>query len=225
MNNSYAPSRRVLGLAGTSVVLAATAALLSQGSANADVFLRLPDQAQNTTLQDGTKVTIARTAETATIAPSLGATPLHRAAQVSARYQVTSSKKAKIRIQAGYIVGCQVNLSGLSGGANTGNSSSNLNTGVTTVGGGTTQTLSLAPGQATQYFINQVEKADDFGSQQYTNNVDYEGTKLKLSYVGSQLQLTGCAGYAQARSVAVVRVRTSNVDKQVTFYGKPFSIG
>lgn len=217
-------SRRALGVAGTSAALAAAAALLAQGSANADVFVKLPNQVQSTTLQDGTAITIARTGETATIAPSLGGTPLHRAAQVSARYQVTSSKKAKIRIQAGYIVGCQVNIAGLTSGI-TGTTTENLAGTSTATGAGTTQSLSLGPGQATQYFINQVEKADDFGSQQYTNNVDYEGTKLKLSYTGSQLQLTGCAGYAQARSIAVVRVRTSNVDKQVTFYGKPFSIG
>jgi hypothetical protein len=223
MNNSH-KARRALGIAGTSAALAATAALLAQGSANADVFVKLPNQVQNTTLQDGTKVTIARTGETATIAPSLGGTPLHRAAQVSARYQVTSSKKAKIRIQAGYIVGCQVNISSVTGGGS-GTTTENLAGTSTNTGGGATTSLVLGPGQATQYFINQVEKADDFGSQQYTNNVDYEGTKLKLSYTGSQLQLTGCAGYAQARSIAVVRVRTSNVDKQVTFYGKPFSIG
>jgi len=221
---SHKVSRRALGVAGTSAALAATAALLAQGSANADVFVKLPDQVQNTTLQDGTKVSITRTGETAVVAPSLGGTPLHRAAQVSGRYQVTSSKKAKIRIQAGYIVGCQVNISSVSGGG-TGATTENLAGTSSATQGGANTSLVLGPGQATQYFINQVEKADDFGSQQYTNNVDYEGTKLKLSYVGSQLQLTGCAGYAQARSIAVVRVRTSNVDKQVTFYGRPFSIG
>ncbi|MBJ7287349.1 MspA family porin [Williamsia sp.] len=224
MNNSHKATRRAAGLAGTSAALVAAAALLAQGSANADVFVKLPNQVQNTTLQDGTKVSITRTGETATIAPSLGGTPLHRAAQVSARYQVTSSKKAKIRIQAGYIVGCQVSIASTTSGGS-GTTTENLAGTSTATGGGANQSLTLGPGQATQYFINQVEKADDFGSQQYTNNVDYEGSKLKLSYTGSQLQLTGCAGYAQARSVAIVRVRTSNVDKQVTFYGKPFSIG
>ena len=223
MNNSYKATRRAAGLAGTSAALVAAAALLAQGSANADVFVKLPNQVQNTTLQDGTKVSIARTGETATIAPSLGGTPLHRAAQVSGRYQVTSSKKAKIRIQAGYIVGCQVNISSLTPGG-TATTTENLAGTSTNTGGAANQSLVLGPGQATQYYINSVEKADDFGSQQYTNNVDYEGSKLKLSYTGSQLQLTGCAGYAQARAFTVVET-TGESQQKVTLYGKPFSIG
>lgn len=202
----------------------AAAALLTQGAANADVFVKLPSQTQSTTLPDGTKVTITRSNESAIVAPSLGGTPLHRAAQVSAKYEVTTSKKAKIRITAGYVVGCQVNLSGLNSGLS-GGATENL-AGVNTANNaGTTQSLSLGPGQATLYYINNVEKADDFGSQQQTQNVDYETKDAKNSYVGEQIQLTGCAGYAQARSFATVRVRTSNVDKQVWFYGKPFSIG
>ncbi|WP_045822864.1 MspA family porin [Williamsia herbipolensis] len=235
MNTSSKSSRRAVGVAGTSAVIAVAAALLSQGSANADVFLKLPSQTDVQTLPDGTKISITRTNERAVIAPSLGGTPLHRAAQVSAKYTVTSSKKAKIRIGAGYIVGCQVSVAGFGGGVNAapsvaqpnvapGANPSPLGT-FPSVGGGLNGTLSLAPGQAVSYFINNVEKADDFGAQQQTTNVDYETTKASNSYTNEQLQLSGCAGYAQARSFAVIRVRTSNVDKQVTTYGKPFSIG
>ncbi|MCX6469516.1 MAG: MspA family porin [Corynebacteriales bacterium] len=224
MNTSSKSSRRAVGVAGTSAVIAVAAALLSQGTANADVFLKLPSQTDVQTLPDGTKVTIVRTNENAVIAPSLGGTPLHRAAQVSAKYTVTTSKKAKIRIAAGYIVGCQVSITGANSGT-TGTSSQNTVTSAATQGAGATQTLSLGPGQAAVYYVNNVEKADDFGSQQQTQNVDYETTKASNSYTNEQLQLTGCAGYAQARSYATIRIRTSNVDKQISTYGRPFSIG
>jgi hypothetical protein len=224
MTHSHRTTRRALGIAGTSAALAATAALLAQGSASADVFLKLPSQFQATTLPDGTKITVERTNEQAIIAPSLGGTPLHRAAQVSGKYVVTSSKKAKLRIQAGYIVGCQVSItSGTASGSPS--ISDNLSTGAVTGAATGNASLTLAPGQAVQYYVNQTEKADDFGADSFSNNVDSETTKLTNSYVGTQLQLTGCAGYAQARSFAQIRVRTSNVDKQVFVYGKPFSIG
>ena len=224
MNTSSKSSRRAVGVAGTSAVIAVAAALLSQGTANADVFLKLPSQTDVQTLPDGTKVTIVRTNEKAVVAPSLGGTPLHRAAQVSAKYTVTTSKKAKIRIAAGYIVGCQVSITGANSGT-TGTSSQNTVTSAATQGAGATQTLTLGPGQAAVYYVNNVEKADDFGSQQQTQNVDYETTKASNSYTNEQLQLTGCAGYAQARSYAQIRIRTSNVDKQISTYGRPFSIG
>ncbi|MBT0568182.1 MspA family porin [Williamsia sp. CHRR-6] len=228
MITSLHGSRRIVAVAGSSAVVAVAAALLAQGSASADVLLKLPSQVQSQTLPDGTKISISRVNERAIIAPSLGATPLHRAAQVSAKYQVTTSKKAKIRIGAGYIVGCQVSITGTSVTPGvSGQDAITSATGVNAITGGATSagSITLGAGQATSYFINNVEKADDFGQQQQTTNVDYETTNAKLSYVNSQLQLTGCAGYAQARSFAVIRVRTSNVDKQVTFYGKPFSIG
>ena len=176
---SHTVSRRALGMAGSAAALTAAAALLAQGSANADVVLRLPTQNQVTTLPDGTSVTIARTSESAIIAPSLGATPLHRAAQVSAQYQVTTSKKAKIRIQAGYVVGCQVNIASFPSVGGSVSEGFTDKAGTTTSVGnaaGSVGSITLAPGQATSYFINQVEKADDFGSQKYTNNVDYEST-------------------------------------------------
>ncbi|MGJ0121087.1 MspA family porin [Williamsia sp. MIQD14] len=224
MNTSTKSSRRAVGVAGTSAVIAVAAALLSQGTANADVFIKLPSQTDVQTLPDGTKVTIVRTNENAVVAPSLGGTPLHRAAQVSAKYTVTTSKKAKIRIAAGYIVGCQVSITGANSGT-TGTSSQNTVTSAATQGAGATQTLTLGPGQAAVYYVNNVEKADDFGSQQQTQNVDYETKKASNSYTNEQLQLTGCAGYAQARSYAQIRIRTSNVDKQISTYGRPFSIG
>ncbi|KQR98493.1 hypothetical protein ASG12_08615 [Williamsia sp. Leaf354] len=224
MNTSSKSSRRAVGVAGTGAVIAVAAALLSQGTANADVFVKLPSQTDVQTLPDGTKVSVVRTNEKAVIAPSLGGTPLHRAAQVSAKYTVTTSKKAKIRITAGYIVGCQVSITGTSN-STTDSGAQNQITRSTTGAVGSTQTLNLGPGQAAVYYVNNVEKADDFGSQQQTQNVDYETTKASNSYTNEQLQLTGCAGYAQARSYATIRIRTSNVDKQISTYGRPFSIG
>ncbi len=228
MNTTSKSFRRAAGVAGTSAVIAVAAALLSQGSASADVFVKLPSQTDAQTLPDGTKITVTRSNERAIIAPSLGATPLHRAAQVSGKYTVTSSKKAKIRIQAGYVVGCQISINSFPSPNGSLSDTFTDKAGVQSTSlsaAGTVGGITLNPGQAALYYINNVEKADDFGSQQQTTNVDFETKKATNSYTNEQLQLSGCAGYAQARSFAQIRVRTSNVDKQVTLYGKPFSIG
>ncbi|MGW0036962.1 MspA family porin [Gordonia sp. NPDC003376] len=208
-------------------IAAAAAAILSvAGVAAADVHVNLPSQTDQQRMGDGTVVSVTRSGESATISPSLGGTPLHRNAWVSGKYAVhTSTKAKKIKVQAGYIVGCQVNISGGSGtggGSGTVNSSGTP-TAATVNGGGS---ISIGPGQAVNYYINDVESADDFGADKHSSKVTYKGVdSARLGYVNETIQINGCAGYAQARSFANVTVVTSNAEQVMTFYGKPFSLG
>lgn len=217
---------------GAPAAFTTVAALMAPAIAHADVHVALPSQSDQQTLGDGTVVSVTRTNETANINPSLGGTPLHRNAWVSATYAVKTSKDAKnIKIRAGYIVGCQVNISGVSGsgnGAASGKPGPNIDSppaiSSATTGAGTS--LSVGPGQAVAYYVNTVESADDFGNQKLSNKVGYKATNhAKLSYTNEQIGINGCAGYAQARSFADVYVNTPNAEQIVTFYGKPFSLG
>lgn len=215
---------------GAPAALTTVAALMAPAIAHADVHVALPSQTDQQTLGDGTVVSVTRSNETANINPSLGGTPLHRNAWVSASYAVKTSKDAKkIKIQAGYIVGCQVNISGVTGSGNGSGTATPSTSGGATVTGasaGAGGSLGIGPGQAVNYYINDVESADDFGSDKHSSKVGYKNTNhAKLSYTNETMQVNGCAGYAQARSFANVYVVTSNAEQVVTFYGKPFSLG
>ncbi|NMO03095.1 MspA family porin [Gordonia sp. TBRC 11910] len=187
--------------------------------------LTMPAQVRSSTLPNGTTVTIDRTDETVVVTPSMGATPVHRNAVVSGRYRVSLSKPATFLVQAGYIVGCQVSVNGLTS-TGTGSGTANNSTGVVTptVGGGAT--LSVGPGQAVAYNVTDYERADPFGADQHKKWVQYRNTAHgSLSYKGTSLSVTGCGGYAQARSYANVWVITDTTDQIVSLYGRPFSIG
>lgn len=208
-------------------VVAVSSVLLAP-AASADVKVVLPAQKQVKKMGDGTVVTVARSGERATINPSMGGTPLHRNAFVSAKYRVNVSKEPnKIEVQAGYIVGCQVNFGGggVGGGAGLAGLADN-SFDAEDAGVGGSGTVTLGPGQATGFFINDVEYADDFGSESHDPYVTFTETKAaRLSYVNSQIGLRGCAGYAQARSWLRVLVDTEFSNETLNFYGRPFSLG
>ncbi|MBE7194590.1 MspA family porin [Gordonia polyisoprenivorans] len=207
--------------------IGAAAVLSVAGVAAADVHVALPSQTDNQRLGDGTVVTVTRTGETANINPSLGGTPLHRNAWVSASYEVhTSTKAKKIKVQAGYIVGCQINISGASGSGSGGDTISTTTGTASSTTAGAGGQLTIGPGQAANVYVNDVESADDFGADKHSTTVGFKGVdSAKLSYVNETIQVNGCGGYAQARSYAKVTVVTANAEQITTFYGKPFSLG
>jgi len=211
--------------AAAAIVGTVTVAALVAGSATATAgTIRLPAQTQSRTLSDGTVVSVTRSGETAAVTPSLGGTPLQRNANVSGRYSVHLSKPSpQFRIQAGYVVGCQVAVSGLNAsGANTGTATSSNPTDSATLG----TTLTLGPGRTVQYNITDHERADPFGADQHKPWVNYnnaaDGT---YSYRNISLSVVGCAGYAQARSYVNIWIFNDTVDQIVTLYGQPFSLG
>lgn len=217
-------------LAGVGAAATVAVGLLSTGVADADTFVPLPGGELVKTLSDGTVVTVRLVGESATVNPSLGATPLHRNAWVSASAQVELSGAGASTggtIFPGYVVGCQVNIAGggASGGANGSldwSDGQNIRPGA---GADTGGELTLGPGQAESFYILDREEADDFGAEVHRTYNSFSGTSGSVTWSDETIGLTGCAGYAQARSFVSVEVITDSVTSWVTLWGQPFGLG
>ncbi|MQY19106.1 MspA family porin [Nocardia macrotermitis] len=217
-------------VAGVGVVATAALGLLSTGAANADTFVPLPGGSITRTLTDGTSVHVWMDGESANINPSMGSTPLHRNAWASGTAHVSISGKTTAtggKIYPGYVVGCQVNISG--GGASASpsvgaswDSSGNVTPSASV---GTSGNLTLGPGQAQAFYVLDLEKADDFGADTHKTYAPFTGDNGSVAWADETIGLTGCAGYAQARSFISVEVSTDSVVTWVTLWGKPFSLG
>lgn len=213
--------RRGAWSAGAAV--AVSIGLLSAGAANADTFVPLPDGHKA-----GPGVTLSRTGEHAVVSPSLAANGAGRVVWVSgnARADVETTPEGEVgpwngpsnrpgsnnssthgasNLNHGYIVGCQVSIgdeavsAGLSGGVSTGGLSAGGSVG-----------LNLGPGEVA--FV-QINAKDILKPGVYS-----------VEYQDAEIQLQGCAGYAQARSYTVVEIIGDHYSK-TTLYGQPFSIG
>lgn len=213
-----------MAVLGTAAVLAA--ALLSTGTAGADTFVPLPGGEITETLVDGTVVTVRVAAESANINPSLGATPLHRNAWVSGTAQVElAGRNLKGgSISPGYVVGCQVDISGggVNGGAGGTSDWAGENPNVNASTGGQ---LTLGPGQATSFYLLDVERPNDYGDESHKKFNIFRGPQGSVTWTDATIDLAGCAGYAQARSFVKVKVETAEVLSWVTLWGQPFSLG
>ncbi|MFD5808062.1 MULTISPECIES: MspA family porin [Rhodococcus] len=220
--------RRALKSAGVGATVAVAIGFASVGAANADTFVPLEDGSISQTLPDGTVVTVTRTGETATISPSMGATPLHRNVWVSGTAKVDlSGPGAAIggRIQPGYIVGCQLGMTANLGagaglGAGMGTSGESASGSVTGNAG-----ITLKPNQAYDYKVLDLTQVDPFGAEVHRNFNTFKGASGTVTWGDSTLGVTGCAGFAQARSYVKVTVDTPTATQQVTLWGQPFSIG
>lgn len=222
MNASKTGLRRGLRIVSAGAAAAVAVGVLSAGAANADTLVPLPDGSITQTLVDGTVVTVTRTGESANISPSLGATPLHRNAWVSGSAKVSLSGPGGGTIQPGYIVACQLSLGGKTGtdAAMTSNYAGDK----TIQTGKSTGNVTIAPGQAVDYKILDLEVADAFGAEQHRAGNPFKGNG-SVTWSDSTMSVNGCAGYAQARSYVKVVVSTAKVQSTVTLWGQPFSLG
>ncbi|MFC6014180.1 MspA family porin [Nocardia lasii] len=211
------------GAVSAGAAVAVSIGLLSAGAANADTFVPLPDGQKA-----GPGVTLSRTGEHAVISPSLAANGAGRVVWVSgnarADVQVTpegevgpyngpsgrpgsnnSSTHGASNLNTGYIVGCQVSIgddaigAGVSGGVSTDGLSAGGSIG-----------LNLGPGEVA--FV-QISAKDILKPGVYS-----------IDYQDAEIQIQGCAGYAQARAYTVVEIIGDHYSK-TTLYGMPFSIG
>ncbi|WP_280511821.1 MspA family porin [Nocardia farcinica] len=209
--------------AGGGAAAAVAMGLLSTGAANADTFVPLPDGQKV-----GPGVTVTRTGEHAIVSPSMAANGAGRVVWVSgnASADVTVTPEGEVgpnngptgnpgsnnssthgasQLNTGYIVGCQVSIgddaisAGLAGGID-------LNGG--SIGGSIG--LDLGPGEVK--FV-QIDYKDILKPGVYS--VEYQDVEIEIQ---------GCAGYAQARSYTVVEIIGDHYSK-TTLYGMPFSIG
>ncbi|MBU3061479.1 MspA family porin [Nocardia sp. NEAU-G5] len=216
--------RRGARIAGIGAAATVAIGLLSTGAANADAYIPLPDG--TTAGPDG--VVIHRFGEHATISPSLAANGAGRTVWVSGRAEAdvpnapkttvgpnngqlntpgsnNSSTHASSQINTGYIIGCQVNIgtdaisAGISGSVS-----------LTSANVGGSIGLNLGPGQVK--FV-QIDDMD----------ITHPG-HWGVDYQDAEMNIQGCAGYAQARAYTVVEVVGNNYSK-TTLYGQPFSIG
>ncbi|WP_459549932.1 MspA family porin [Nocardia sp. X0981] len=209
--------------------IAATAAMtaavlgIAGGTANADTFVPLPAGEKL-----GPGVKMSRVNESALISPSLSANGAGRVAWLTATVTAdvtttpegepgpwkgptnapgtnNSSTHGVSRLSAGYIVGCQVSIAdnAISAGLSGSLSTSSI---------GTSGSLSVKLGPGEVKFVH-VEGVDIPKPGVYW--VDYKDVEM---------QIEGCAGYAQARSYAVVEIIGDHYSK-TTLYGAPFSIG
>lgn len=210
-------------IASVAAAAAAAVGLLSTGAANADTFVPLPGGELHHTLPNGLGVTARIANESALINPSMGSTPLHRNAWVSGSAQVeVHGEHNGTKITPGYVVGCQVDISG--GGANGGADASTNGdtvTGKLSSGGN----LTLGPGQATSFLLLDIEKPDVYGNEGHTFAIKFKGATGSVTWSDSTIGLNGCGGYAQARSFVRVEVATDNGTSEFRVWGQPFSLG
>ncbi|ONM48334.1 MspA family porin [Nocardia donostiensis] len=221
--------KKLARLAGAGAAATVAMGLFSTGAANADTFVPLPGGEIVKTLSDGTMVTVRLVGESATISPSMGSTPLHRNAWVSgsAQVEIAGGNAEGGRIRPGYVVGCQVNISGggASGGVEGSVDWSNGESVVPGVGANTGGELTLGPGQAKSFHLLDLEGPDDYGDEDHKTGNRFNGNSGSVTWSDSTIGLTGCGGYAQARAFVSVSVETEHVRSTVTLWGQPFSLG
>lgn len=200
--------RRAAAIAAVAAV-GATGLAVSAGDAGAGP---LPNGSKSATGIDGQKVTIKRTGESYRIMQSMANNGAGRAAAVSGTYRASVNKGDGIMI-VGYLVGCQVDITGLSGGISGA-------IGITSSLSGSLS-IPLNPGQVA------------FVSGDSVSLSKGKGTVMVDSF---QLNVQQCGGYASARSAVKVMAAEglSTEDGglegdsgflQSTLYGAPFSLG
>ncbi|EOM77629.1 mspA family protein [Rhodococcus rhodnii] len=193
--------RRGARIAGLGAAAAVAMGLMSTGVANADTFVPLPG-GEKIVGGGGTTVKIARNAESAVISPSLAANGAGRTAWVTGDVFADVQGAEEGKLTTGYIVGCQVDITGLELG---------LSGSVDLSGAGLSGSLSLpiAPGEV---------KFAKLASKDVSEGVS------AIQYKDAEIEVQGCGGYAQARAYTVVEVPGNHYVKG-TLYGQPFSIG
>ncbi|WP_072689616.1 MspA family porin [Rhodococcus marinonascens] len=197
--------RRAARIAGLGAAAAVALGLMSTGAANADTFVPLSG-GEKVVDAGGVNVKIARNAESALLSPSLAANGASRVAWLSG--DVFADLGGNVPAEGaelitGYLVGCQIDITGLSAG---------IAGGVSLTGPslGAAMTLPIAPGEV---------KFVELGSKS-----DLKPGVSAVQYRDQQLEVQGCGGHAEARAVSTVTVPGNHFVKS-TLYGQPFSLG
>ena len=200
---------RRAAVASAALAVAATGVIASTGDADA---ARLPGGSKTTTGIDGQVVKLSRTGESVRPQVSVANNGAGRSAAVSGTYSAKLSKGTG-SLTVGYLVGCQINITGLEGGL-----SGTISAGAPTLSG--SLSVPLKPGEVK--FI----KSDGLSLKKG------HGTVLVDSF---QINVEQCGGYASARSVVQVLAADGFTAEdgalsgasgfvQSTLYGKPFSL-
>ncbi|MFI5776128.1 MspA family porin [Nocardia sp. NPDC051570] len=191
-------------LAGAGGVLA----VLTLGSAvaQADTVAPLPDGREALTTATGVQVDLTRTGEQAVIAPSLAGNGMSRTASVSGTIFAKVDNATKGTLVTGYLVGCQVDLSGglsLSG---------DMYVSPSALTPELAPSINLVPGGVSTVALD-------------TKQLDPAARAVGIGYADRGIQISGCGGYAQARAFTTLTVINAQGSAEVTLYGQPFSVG
>lgn len=233
-------------LAAVAAVAGAAAMGLSSVSAGHADAGPLPGGKVTKTLVDGTPVSIALSNESISVQRPINQSALSREAWGSGTVSVKVGGNAKGgAIKVGYELGCQVDF-GVSGGLGAGTSfkpgegdgtpgNPGPNDAVWSNSQGGNGQVTLGPGGVTKYWLISGDSlGNSIQSSDVTNKDDDNYTAGDLSFTGStggvtysqeHFVLNGCAGYASARTIVQVTVKTDSVKGIVTYTGKPFSLG
>ncbi|WP_143965351.1 MspA family porin [Gordonia zhaorongruii] len=210
MSDKTTSIARRAAVATTVAAVAATGLIATAGDANAG---RLPSGSKTSTGIDGQTVKLKRSGESVVRQRSVANNGAGRSAAVSGTYKATLSK-GKGLMQVGYLVGCQIDITGLEGGL-----SGTIATSPSLSG---SLSVPLKPGEVK--FV----KGD---------KIDIKEKKATVMVSGFQLNVQQCGGHASARSIVKVIAGEGyelNDDDELSFdggvvqstlYGKPFSLG
>ncbi|NMO00561.1 MspA family porin [Gordonia sp. TBRC 11910] len=213
-------TRRIAAAAG---VLGAALMGLTAVGAGAATAGPLPGGFVNKKLVDGTTVQARLYDEFVNYnAGNVANIPTSRAVWVSGKIGVNIGGGAKgASVNGGYVVGCQISLSGIDN--NGGASTDGTQAGTSATAGAT---LHLGPGQAGYVPIIQTTSGDYTTYKNYNvNKFTFTGNHGGVAFSQEQFQVNGCAGYAEARARFDVVVVTDTMLAHVVVWGKPFSIG
>ncbi|MGX9293974.1 MspA family porin [Tsukamurella paurometabola] len=233
-----------IAIRGAAVAAAAGVAMgaLSTGAANADTFIPLPNNSSSAKIGDAT-VTVTITNQSAKLSPGMVALPTTRNAWVSGvvSAKINGGKADGGSIQAGYAVGCQVDVGsasinlGAKGGVNNDKGAafdSSGWVGSPSVSGSTGGSIKLAAGSVGTQMLTYDratwpqpgdEVAPDWADP--STGFKFKGSSGSLAYTEQTIGVDGCAGYAQARFFAKVKAKVGNSQGTVILWGKPFTLG
>ncbi|MGV9478502.1 MspA family porin [Gordonia aichiensis] len=208
-----------LGRRGAAAVAVAAAAVIgatSMGAGHAEAQ-KLADGYKKVDGFSGDSVQIWRKNESGGPVGTVANNPLSRGVSLSGTYTAKGSDGVGGTLQLGYIIGCQVDISGISLSL-----SSAIDLTASALSGSASLSLPIKPGQVA--FVSNVYSAD----------LSDKGVAA-LQVSNYQVELPHCGGYAAARSVVQVLAAkgydpkggTLNADGAViqsSLYGQPFNV-
>ncbi len=220
-----------------------TAAMLTAAPAGADTLIPIRDTTQTIKAGSGS-ITVTVKRQRAKLSPGMVALPTTRNAWVSGvvSAKINGADADGGSIEAGYAVGCQIDVGDasldLGAGADSGahfdsDSGSDTPTGITpsvkaTSGGsiklaaGSIGTQSLTYDRATWPKPGD-EVAPDWADP--STSFDFDGSSGSFTYSDQTIGVDGCAGYAQARLYVIVAATVGNTKGRVVVWGDRFTLG
>ncbi|WP_019200690.1 MspA family porin [Tsukamurella sp. 1534] len=233
MSSSY--TRTTLSLA--TVAVMAAGALASPAIAGADSVIPIRDAVQTAQIGSGGSITVSVKRQSVRLSPGMVALPTTRNAWVSG--VITAKVNGKDAdggaIEAGYAVGCQVDVGAATltaGGEINGPSFSGGETAGPTTTTSTGGSISLSAGsigtQMLTYDRATVPKPGDEVAPDWADpgtGFDFTGSSGSLTFNDQTIGVDGCAGYAQARLFVKVTAKVGNSKGRVFVWADRFSLG